>query len=140
VRVNRLDLDPGRLRQREATDTRSERDQAERPDAELLRAAEGALGRRADHLGRRRPVEAHGRRVDHPASRQRAGAGGHRLPQLDRSQAVALLLDLAPAGADDRAGDPAPVSEVGVRRVRDRVDLEPRDVALEDLQLGHWTN
>ena len=44
---------------------------------------------------------------------------------------------IAPAGAHDRAGDAAAVLEVGVRRVRDRVDLELRDVGLLDLDLRH---
>ena len=42
-----------------------------------------------------------------------------------------------PAGPDDRPGDAAAVPEVGVRRVRDRVDLELRDVGLLDLDLRH---
>ena len=63
--------------------------------------------------------------------------GGDGAAELDRRQLVALGLDRGPAGARDRAGDAAAVAQLGVRRVRDRVDLERGDVGVEDLDRGH---
>src|SRR5207253_1681006 len=70
-----------------------------------------------------------------PARRQRARAGRDRLADRDRPLRDRLALDLLAARALDRARDARAHPEVVVRRVRDRVDLEPGDVALDDLEL-----
>ena len=49
---------------------------------------------------------------------------------------IALALHRRAAGPRDRARDAAAVGELGVRRVGDRVDLERRDVGLEDLDVA----
>ena len=69
--------------------------------------------------------------VDDPASRQPSRACRDGLPYLDRALLDRFPLDLLAAGALDRAGDAAAHPEPIVCRVRDRIYLERRDVALE---------
>jgi hypothetical protein len=73
--------------------------------------------------------------MDHPARRHLSGARRHGIPEVDRSQLVALVLDDPPAGPDDCASYAATVLEVAVRGIRDCVDLELRDVRLLNLDL-----
>ena len=60
-----------------------------------------------------------------------------RFAQLDRRALPRLALELGPGGALDRAGHAAAVQELRVRRVRDRVHVELRDVCLNHLERGH---
>ena len=52
------------------------------------------------------------------------------------ARAIALALHVGAAGARDRARHAAAVPQLRVRRVGDRVDLEGRDVGVEDLDRG----
>ena len=93
------DLDRGGLLDRESADAGAERDQGQRPAAELVGDLERRRGRGADDLGRRRPAEVHRRRMDHPTARQVARARRDRGAELDRRERIGLVLDRAAAGA-----------------------------------------
>ena len=56
-------------------------------------------------------------------------------PTRDRPLRHRLALDLLAARTLQRARDARAHPEVVVRRVRDRVDVERRDVAVDDLEL-----
>src|SRR5215211_7607543 len=132
-----LDLDAGRLIQREAADAGPEGHQSEALRSELVRFGEGAGGRPPDDLRRGRTSKLHGGGVDHPPARHFAGGRLDRLAEPDRRALVALGLHRRPAGPRDRASHAAAVPQLGVGGVGDRVDLELRDVRLLNLDLGH---
>jgi len=137
VPAHLLHLDACRFDEREPAHSGAERDERERPGAELVRATEGARGRLPDDLGRRGAAELHRRRVDHPSRRHVAGYGLHRRAEGDRRLAVALGLHARAARTGDRAGHPSAVGQIGVGRVGDGVDLEPRDVGVQHLDCRH---
>jgi hypothetical protein len=70
--------------------------------------------------------------VDDPASGEPAGVRRNRVAHLDRSLLDRLALDLVAAGALDRARDARAHPQLVVRRVGDRVDIQLRDVTLDD--------
>src|SRR6266516_3180424 len=70
--------------------------------------------------------------MDDPAGLEPPGAGRDRVAELDRPLSDRLALDLFTSGAFDRARHAGSHPEVVVGRVGDRVDLERRDVALDD--------
>jgi hypothetical protein len=76
--------------------------------------------------------------VDDVPGRQVTGAGGLRVAGRAPAQAAALLHDRRAARPVDRPVHPASAEQSAVRGVHDRVDGDPRDVALHELQLhGH---
>ena len=132
-----LHLDPCGLVQREASDPGPEGHQSQAPGAELVGLGQCARRRAADDLGRRRPSQLHGRRVNHPTAWHLARRRLDRLAETDRGTLVALGLHRASAGPRDRSCNSATVAQLGIGRVRDRVDLELGDVRLPDLDPGH---
>ena len=88
-----------------------------------------------DEVGVGLQVLAHDGAVDDVLRRQAPGAGRDRVADLDRALRHRLALDLVAAGALDRARHACAHPEVVVGGVGDRVDLELRDVALDDLEL-----
>ena len=133
-----VDLDLGRVLDREAADAGAEGDEGQRAGVELLRLPQRRGGRAAHDVGRRAAAGVHHRRgVDHPAGGQLAARRLDRLAEADRRPAAALLVQRGARGARDRAGHAAAVQEVRVGRVGDGVDLQGRDVRVEDLDLRH---
>ena len=78
--------------------------------------------------------------MDHVARRKPPRTGRDSVPDLDRPERHRLVLDLVTAGPSDRAGHARAHPQVVVRGVRDRIDLELRDVAVDDVQLQHAAN
>ena len=113
-----------------------EGDQGQRAGVELLGLQQRGGRGAADDVGRGRPAELHRRRVDDPARRKRPRGGLDRLTQPHGRPPIALLLDRLAAGAHDRPRHPAAVPQPRVGRVGDGIDLEGRDVRLEDLDRG----
>jgi hypothetical protein len=135
--VDLLHLDPRGLVQRESSYPGPEGHQSQAPGAELVGLDQRARRRAADDLGRRRSSQLHGRRVDHPTAWHLARRRLDRLPETDRGTLVAFGLHRGSACPRDRSRNSATVAELGVRRVRDRVDLQLGDVRLPDLDSGH---
>jgi len=104
--------------------------------AERVRPRERGGGGPADDVGRGGTAQLHRRRVDDPAGGHVPGRRLDRLAQADGRAPMALVLDLWAAGARDGAGDAAAVQQPRVGRVGDGVDLEGRDVGVEDLDGG----
>src|SRR2546423_6367693 len=96
---------------------------------------ENASRRAFDQFRARAQVLSHPRAVDDPARRQRAGAGRNGLTDAYRPLRHGLTLDLIATCPLQRAGDAGAHPELVVRRIRDRVYLECRDVALDHLDL-----
>src|SRR5581483_9756805 len=132
-----LDLDSRRLLQGKAPDAGAEGDQGEALGAEPIGLRERVRGRLPDDLRGGGAAELHGRGVDDPAARHLARRGLDGFAEPDRRALVALGLHRRAARAGDRARDATAVPELRVGGVRDRVDLEARDVRLLDLDLGH---
>ena len=78
--------------------------------------------------------------MDHPAGVEPSAPGCDGIADLHGPLRNGLALDLLAAGVLDRTGHARAHPEVVVRRVRDRIDHERRDVALDDLQLDHLTS
>jgi hypothetical protein len=66
---------------------------------------------------------------------QPAAARDDGVTDFDRPLSDGLGLDLAPAGALDRARDAGSHPEMVVGSVCDRIHVQRRDVSLDDLQL-----
>ena len=127
----------GRLVEREAADARPEGDERQRAGPELVGARQRGRGRAADDVGRRRPAELHRRGVDDPPRRAACPAVVSTASPSPTGRApIALVLDLGAAGARDRARHAAAVQQPRVGRVGDGIDLEGRDVGVEDLDGG----
>ncbi len=133
--ADRVDHRAGGVGNGNAADAGAEGRERERPRAETVGRLEDCLGRASDELRRRAQVLAHHRSVDDVLRLQRAAASGDRAADRDRPLRHRLALDLRAAGPLDRAGDTGAHPQVVVGRVRDRVDLELRDVALDDLDV-----
>ena len=75
--------------------------------------------------------------MDDVTSLEATGAGCDSGADRDRALRHRLALDLLPARPLDRPGDAGAHPQMVVGRVRDRVDVERRDVALDHLELEH---
>ena len=139
---------PSRWRGTSSTSTRAASSSGKRPTpvpnatSARLRAPRRSArqrggGRVADDLLRGRAAEVHGRGVDDPAAGMSPRGRLDRLAEPDRRLVVRFLLYRRATRAGDRAGYAAAVREIGVRGVRDRVDLERGDVGVEDLDRRH---
>jgi hypothetical protein len=137
VATDLLNLDACGLVEREASDTGAEGHEGQALRAELVCLDEGVRRRLPDDLRGSGAAELHRRRVDHPARGHLPGRGLYGFAEPDRCALVALGLNGMAAGARDRSSNPAAVSQLGVGRVGDRVNLELCDVRLLDLDLGH---
>ena len=133
-----LDLDPGGLVERKAADAGAEGDQRQRAGAELVGdgAACWPVAARmiSAEVGPPRCIVAAWITHRHGSSPAPVATA---VAEADRRALVALGLDRRAAGPRDRTGDAAAVAKLGVGRVGDRVDLEPGDVRVPDLDLGH---
>jgi hypothetical protein len=68
---------------------------------------------------------------------QASRPGRDGLADLDGAERYGLLLDHLPAGTLDRAGNARSHPQSIVRRIRNCVHLQQRDVALEYLETDH---
>ena len=75
--------------------------------------------------------------MDYPAAGQLACRCLNCLAEPYRRPRVALVLDRLASGPDDCSGNAAAVLELGVGRIRDRVDFERRDVDGDNFDLSH---
>jgi hypothetical protein len=112
----------------------TERGQGDRLAAELVGQLEAAARRARDQAGVGAQVPPHDGAVDHPAGREPAGSGGEGLAEWDGAQSDRFALDLLATRSLDGTGDSSAHPEMVVRGVRDGVDREGGDVALDDLE------